>query len=235
MSQDSQREDKWLYAICCTPCLCAFFFGLHYLISSTQEQTAFKGTEWQNKSISNESMLESVALTPFECHKIDIYFFHISPLFLEVKAPKYAGMKLTLQEENTTDSQIIDKCFAQANETCSMSIGGYDEIYGFLSLVDSDNSVEDSVVQWSCLYLNVSLLVILLILTCCSCIGVIFCLSACICLTVKRFRNSSDMNQTSESYHKLTSKPRKWSPSFLSNKAETQPLLKNVKFADTTY
>lgn len=187
-------------------------------------------TEWQNKSISNARMLESVAL-PFECHKIDVYLSHISPLFMEVKAPSNAGISLTLQEENTTDSHIIDICFALANEICSISIGGYDEIFAFASLVPGNNT-EDGVVQWSCSYLNVSLLVVMIILACCGCIGMLCSLSACICLIVKKFCDSSDMKQTPKTHKELTSKSLKWKLSILSNSAETQPLLKHVKVAD---
>ena len=183
-------------------------------------------TEWQNRSISNVSMLESVALSPFECHKIDAYFFHFFPSFLEVKAPKHTGINLILQGENTTDSQIIDECFAHANQTCSISIGGYNEIYAFVNL-DSANSTDDDVVQWSCSYLNVSLLVIMSILAFCGCIGMLCCLSACICLMVKRFRDSSEINHTSESYQTLTYKSQKWKLPTLSKMAETQPLLKS--------
>ena len=191
------------------------------------------GTEWQNESISNVSMLESFALSTPECHNIDVYFSHISPLFLEVKAPENTGINLTLLAENTTDSQIIDICYAHANEICSVSIGGFDDFFAFVSL-DSANITEDVVFQWSCVYPNETLLIILLILTSCACVGILFCLSACICLMVKRFCYSSDRNQASKSYQKLTYEPRKWKLPILSNNEEKQPLLKNVKVADNT-
>ena len=228
-----------LRCICAIPCIVGLFVGLGYLFKYTSDNGIIPiillphNTEWQNRSISNISMLESVALSPFECHKIDVYFFHISPLFLEVKAPKHTGINLTLQGENITDSQIIDVCYAHANHTCSISIGGYDEIYAFVSL-DSANNTDDDVVQWSCSYLNISLLVNMSILALCGCIGILCCLSACICFMAKRFCDSSNKNLMSESYQTLTSKPLKWKLPTLSKTAETQPLLKNVKDSDYT-
>ena len=214
---------KFLKCICFLPWLIAFFVAVGFTIKYASNNgtpstiSLSYNTEWQNRSISNISMLGSVALSPFKCHKIGLYFF------LEVKAPKDTGINLTLQGENTTDSQIIDECFAHANQTCSISIGGYDEIYAFVNL-DSANSTDDDVVQWSCSYLTVSLLVIMSILACCGCIGMLCCLSACICLVAKRFCDSSEINNTSESYQTLTSKPRKWKLPTLSKTAETQPL-----------
>ena len=51
-------------------------------------QLIFNGAEWQNKSISNLSMLESVAVSPFECPKVDVYFLIFPPCFWRLRHRK---------------------------------------------------------------------------------------------------------------------------------------------------
>ena len=214
---------------CIIPCLIGFVL-IPIMVVYHDVMIVVNGAEWQNKSISNLSMLESVALSPFECPKVDVYFSHISPLFLEVKAPKNAAINLTLQDENTTDSQTIDICYAQANKTCSISIGGYDEIFAFVSFDPANNTEDGGVVQWSCSSLNVSLLVSILIIACC--IGILCCLIACISFMVKRSCGSSNNNLPCKTYQELTLKSRKWKLTIPTKKGEIQPLLKNVKVTD---
>ena len=163
----------------CSACImvCSMLV-LVQLICALFATVTFRGfyftPEWNTYEILSSGNAQLIPFDPSDCQYFDSY-----DTYLEVKAPEYTGLTLSLHDdEDVSYSYVINSCYVDADDSCRLLIPRLYDVYAFVALESYDFSTQT--IYWGCSYFNTSYFLYLFFILCCGCCCLVYCCSTCI-------------------------------------------------------
>ena len=175
--------------ICSTFCLLCILYSIIFLTKTiNRELQSIYERNYCTIDASGYPQLIPFHLSDFPQREI---FSHYFKLYLQVNAPKMTGVILTLRNQDVVDSNTIDICHANADDSCTLAIPTLNNVYAFVTSDSSDFS--SHTISWSCFHSGIYLLFLSCVFCCCLCCCFGIC-SQCLGVSEPNTRASRRLN-----------------------------------------